>query len=319
MKRFKFVLLGAFIVLFSALLFESCTNEMMDQQEEEQSIVSATRSAESIVYCGEVTEVNLLAGQYIVAGTVVVGNDSENLYVTYKTTGGWMLKAIHLYVGDCGAIPVNKAGNPQPWLFPYKMNFDPYVTTQVFTIPLSALPEGEFCVAAKADVVKGGQSETAWGKGTQFVEGKNWGMHFSYTVQECEEEKEEAKCYQEETAWGEGTRYVERGNWATYSTYEAGKTIKAYAGQTHYAADITFSEVVAGKVTITITFKEGFKLADRPETVKIERYLSTPPATNPNPGTFTYKGNQTTVTVDEGTFYGIHMDVLMEVPCPPSE
>lgn len=324
MKRFKLVLVGLVIVSFSALLFKSCTNEMMDQQEEGPSILSATRGVESIVYCGEVTEVDLLAGQHIGAGTVVVGNDSENLYVTYTTTGGWMIKAIQLYVGNCGEIPVNKAGNPQPGQFPYKMNFvDPYVTTQLFTIPLSDLPEREFCVAAKADVVNGDQNEGAWGEGIQFVEGKNWGMYFRYTVQECEEEEEEEKCYeyQEETAWGEGTRYVEQGNWATYSRYEPGKTIKAYAGQTYYAADITFSEVVDGKVTITIAFKEGFQLADGKETVKIERYLSTPPATNPIPGHFKYKGNQTTITVDEGAFYGIHLDVLMkvEVPCPHAE
>ncbi len=59
---------------------------MIDLQEEGLSVLSATRGIESIVYCGEVTEVNLLAGQHIVAGTIVVGNDGENLYVTYTTT-----------------------------------------------------------------------------------------------------------------------------------------------------------------------------------------------------------------------------------------
>lgn len=46
---------------------------MMDQQEEGLSVLPATRSVENIMYCGVVTEVNLLAGQHIVAGTVVVG------------------------------------------------------------------------------------------------------------------------------------------------------------------------------------------------------------------------------------------------------
>jgi len=47
---------------------------MIDQQEEGLSILPATRSGENMVYCGEVTTVDLLAGQHIVAGSVVVGN-----------------------------------------------------------------------------------------------------------------------------------------------------------------------------------------------------------------------------------------------------
>lgn len=74
MKRFKLVLVGLVVVSFSALLFKSCTNEMMDQQEEGLSVLPATRSVENIVYCGEVKTVALLAGQHIDAGTVVVGN-----------------------------------------------------------------------------------------------------------------------------------------------------------------------------------------------------------------------------------------------------
>lgn len=131
-------------------------------------------------------------------------------------------------------------------------------------------------------------------------------------------------CYQQETAWAAGTRYVKKGNWATYTPYQYPTTtaIKLYAGQTYEAGSVTFSDVVNGNITITITLGSDWSLqVDEygnilPEAVKIQGYETTPPASNPSPGQFAYKGNSLTVTVPAFNFYGIHLDVRKQVVCP---
>jgi hypothetical protein len=133
------------------------------------------------------TEVTLLAGQTINSGTVTVTNDADFIYVTYTTTNGWVLSQTHLYVGECGLIPVNNPGNPIPGQFPYSGNHN-NITSYTYTIPISAIPAGGCgCVAAHAVVKKlnsSGQvieSQTGWGNGTPInVNGGNWGMKFAY-------------------------------------------------------------------------------------------------------------------------------------------
>ncbi|HMK04863.1 MAG TPA: hypothetical protein VK489_11755 [Ferruginibacter sp.] len=133
------------------------------------------------------TEVNLMAGQTMVAGTVSVTNDAENIYVTYNTTGGWVLTATHLYVGDCALIPVNNPGNPIPGQFPYKGTHT-NLTSVTYTVPISQIPAGTCACIAAHGVVKelnssGGtiQTQTGWGQGVQINMGSgNWGMKFDY-------------------------------------------------------------------------------------------------------------------------------------------
>jgi hypothetical protein len=78
----------------------------------------------------------------------------------------------------------------------------------------------------------------------------------------------------------------------------------------------SFSAVVNGEVQITIALNPGFiRNPDTDEAVKIQGYEEEPSG-NPSPGQFdTYKGNETTITVDAFAFYGIHLDVLREVEC----
>ena len=90
-----------------------------------------------------------------------------------------------------------------------------------------------------------------------------------------------------------------------------------YAGRNYLVGTATFSEVVDGKVTITLAALNGARLQDIAEPVKIQGYVSPPPANNPSPGLFTtYKGNATTITVDAYAYYGIHLDVQRVVDCP---
>jgi len=140
-----------------------------------------------------------------------------------------------------------------------------------------------------------------------------------------EESKSTEKCFKSETAWGAGTRYVTKGNWATYSTYKENSTVKLFAGQTIDAGTIHFSKANKGKVTITITLNNGFRLAHNgnsivSEAVKVQGYSSTPAAKNPAPGQFkSYKGTSLTFTVDEAKFYGIHLDIDVPVECEKND
>ncbi|MFY9172921.1 MAG: hypothetical protein WAO03_07215 [Petrimonas mucosa] len=319
----KIVLFFAFAAVVAvSLTYSSCSNEVLVGEEE--SVVALTAGTRAIEVpacvdpCRDVQEVRLLAGQHHEAGSVYVVNNKEKLYVAYETTGNWKMKAIHLFVGACDNLPANKQGNLVPGQFPYKVEFDGLETFYYFEIPLDALPESCICVAAHAEVVKveNGktvQSETAFGEGEKT--GKNWFMKFEYCIAVCEDEPEVQVCYQDETAWAAGPRYTDQGNWATYTPYVANTPIEVYAGQHYLVGTVTFSEVVNGKVTITLASLNGGQLQDVAEAVKIQGY-DTPPSGNPAPGQFTtYKGNSPVVTVDAYPYYGIHIDARRVVDC----
>jgi hypothetical protein len=319
----KIVLFFAVIAVSAiAITYSSCSNDL--NLAEEESVVAVTAGTRAIEVpacvdpCRDVQEVRLMAGQHYEAGKVYVVNNKEKLYVAYETTGEWKMNAIHLFVGACDKLPVNKQGNLVPGQFPHKVEFDGLQTFYYVEIPLDALPDGCVCVAAHAEVVKvvDGeivQSETAFGEGEKV--GKNWFMKFEYCIAVCEDEPPMEVCYEDETAWAAGSRYVTQGNWATYTPYVANNPVNVFAGQNYLVGTVTFSEVVDGKVTITLAALNGARLQSVAESVKIQGY-ETAPSGNPAPGLFTtYKGNETTVIVDAYAYYGIHLDVQRVVDC----
>jgi len=129
---------------------------------------------------------DLMAGQHIDAGDVLVWNDGDYLYVKYETSGGWCLTETHLHVAESEEeIPQTSKGNPIPGHF---MENDEHDCVTEYTYEIDLEEKGFECddslyVAAHAVVEKGEQEETAWGQGTRFVERGNWGMYFTYTVQ----------------------------------------------------------------------------------------------------------------------------------------
>ena len=325
-----------FFALFAmtAIAITSCSNDLNLVDEQSAEVLSLTDGDSDVIAitgtrsvevpsclnpCRDVQEVRLLAGQHHEAGKVYVVNNKENLYVAYETTGDWKMKAIHLFVGACDKLPVNKPGNLVPGQFPIKIEFGELQTYHYFEIPLNELPEGCLCIAAHAEVVKivegkVVQSETAFGEGEKV--GKNWFMKFDYCIAICEDVPPVELCYNDETAWAAGPRYVEKGNWATYTPYVANTPINVFAGQHYLVGTVTFSEVVDGKVTITLAALNGARLQDVAESVKIQGYDAPPPSSNPAPGQFkTYKGSATTVTVDAYPYYGIHLDAQRVVDC----
>lgn len=137
--------------------------------------------------CGEITETALIAGQHIPAGTVIVENDEQYLYVTYETDGNWLITETHLDVATRPEdLKQTSKGNAIPGRFAYQSEHHPGVATVTHTIDLTAWPSGTpLYLAAHSVVVSNSGSETAWGEGLDFP-GKNWAMYFSHQVQSCE-------------------------------------------------------------------------------------------------------------------------------------
>lgn len=157
-------------------------------EEEPQARVSVGTSTSTINY-----QV-LYAGQTINAGTVSyddVDTNNDNvkdaLKITYNTSDGWELTEVHFFIGSSPTeLPVNRSGNPQVGLFPYKSNNIAGQTTYSITIPFSTLgfscpgPEDYF-VAAHASLRKllstgSYQTESGWGDGQRLVQRGNWAM-----------------------------------------------------------------------------------------------------------------------------------------------
>ncbi len=134
---------------------------------------------------GEVVH-TLWAGQNIDVGTVTYGiDDDANFYVTYQTTGDWLISEAHMFAGDKADMPVNKPGKPKIGHFPNTGTYDPWVNTVTFTVPLSELPPYEdpgFAVATHAVVhnTANNQEETAWGEGDYKFCDKGWGWYDTY-------------------------------------------------------------------------------------------------------------------------------------------
>jgi len=136
-------------------------------------------------------------------------------------------------------------------------------------------------------------------------------------------------CYAGETAWSGGNRYVMQGNWATYTAYNGNEyTVSLNAGQTLTAGSVTFpaSNLEDKTIIVTVTLNPGWRFQPPKEdetsidNVKIQDYAATPAAVNPAPGSFAYKtfgqGSTATIVVPKNKFYGVHVDVEREIPCP---
>ena len=136
----------------------------------------------------------LFAGQDIDAGTVCVEivdtGDTETLYITYNTTGGWELVETHLWLGTVLLdMPQTRKGNPKIGNFPYKSGDITGQTTYTFIVDLADFggEEGlcghDLLAAAHAAlqlVDDSGtviQTETGWGNGEPMLF-NNWATYF---------------------------------------------------------------------------------------------------------------------------------------------
>ena len=123
--------------------------------------------------------VDLIAGQNMDSGSVVVTEIGGNLDVTYQTEGDWVIVETHLYVGSQDDMPANNPGNPRIGQFPYATEHDAGTTTFTYSDLWELAPDECVWVAAHAVVYNTvtGQEETAWGNGDD-IPGNSWAMWF---------------------------------------------------------------------------------------------------------------------------------------------
>ncbi|OFY22178.1 MAG: hypothetical protein A2W98_11900 [Bacteroidetes bacterium GWF2_33_38] len=140
------------------------------------------------------SSVVLYAGQHIESGSVNVEIIDETLFVTYSTSNGFLLKDVHLFVGQSlDLMPRTQNGNPKVGLFPYKANDLGGRIEYIFEIPLSnigvieSLCGKDLYLAAHAVVYKNNSngcshSESAWADGQLISKHGSWATYFSYRV-----------------------------------------------------------------------------------------------------------------------------------------
>ena len=208
MKRKQLSTLLISTVFASALVFNSCKPKKIDidlpvkpnkegsttgdpaTTTEGSTTSGATTSGVIMPVTGCEPSVNkFYAGQHMLAGNITVSNDAVNLFVTFNTVDGWLMKQTQLYVGAKSGLPAGANGNPKIGNFPYKAPHKPMVTSYTYTIPLSSL-KGDSCIiiAAHAEVIKVGANgqeysgETAWGAGKEITPGGSWATYSDYCL-----------------------------------------------------------------------------------------------------------------------------------------
>lgn len=140
--------------------------------------------------CGDVAEMDLLAGRDLAVGSVTVANNGDALYVTYATDGDWTLRTTHLEVAASLAdIPTTSAGSPVVGKFSLRDTHDgaTRVSYEIALADLGVEVGDDLVVAAHADLhdVSTGRSEGAWADGEPFADRGTWATHAGYEVQEC--------------------------------------------------------------------------------------------------------------------------------------
>jgi hypothetical protein len=181
------------LALFIPLLFMGCQKtDLVDESKTTPADNNGSSALKStIVYCGDPKVVNLRIWDNPIEcwGTVTVGNDQTNLYVTYQAASGILIGLTDLYVGPEAGIPGYGIGNGIGQFdisqFPYHSSHPwPMVQTYTYTLPLAEL-EDCFAVVAHAVVrAPDGTAKRVWGYEPMVL---YWGYFFNYCKQECPE------------------------------------------------------------------------------------------------------------------------------------
>ena len=168
---------------------ETASNNQSNSSTSSQCGIDLSNIQSSDLTCDSIYTIDLLAGQTINIGTISIISDGTNLTVTYTTINGWLLDETHVYVGDCGAIPLTPSCDPIFGLFPYKTAHSPGVNSFSYNIDLSTI-DSCFCFIAQAlvslDDGNGNiQTETAIGDGPNDFPGNRWGWFSQFCQLPC--------------------------------------------------------------------------------------------------------------------------------------
>lgn len=183
-QNYKPLVLAAFLAMLGLMACEKEYQEIGIEQEAklQEGLLYKAQPAN-----GSPVTYSFWAGRHINVGNLLVSNDEQNLYITFKTTGNWWLQLTHLHIATTlGGVP-NRNGIPVPGHFQYKTSHNPRLQTFTYTIPKTWAEGQNLVIAAHAEVVlldangKVIQSETAFGGDTQGP-GKRWWFWAGYTV-----------------------------------------------------------------------------------------------------------------------------------------
>ncbi len=245
---------------------------------------TAAQAAETTpTLCGTPVEATLYAGQTTDAGTVTIGNDEDNLYVTFDTDSPWVMDQTHLAVADTLAgVPQTKQGNPKIGNFAHQTTHNPAATEYTYTISKAAASldgNQSVVVAAHAALSKLGAdgtvvgSETGWAEGTTFVDRGSWATYAEYIWQDCKvdapvetaTETAFAKdttdnlstCFLDLDLDLDGRKDFNRWGWTNGALTEGDYTFELYAGagkcDTSKGTDVGEVEVSYRGETATVT------------------------------------------------------------------
>ncbi len=180
---------GVLTVISCLSLFYGCSVD----QAEVDDFDSHQMSPVAIEITGENSCVDLIAGQHFVAGDICVQiiEESNELCITYTTSGGWELMETHLWIGESLAeMPQTRKGNPRIGHFPYHSGDITGDITWSWYISLTEFGlQGDETIC-EVDLFIAAHSEVRLDNGDG--------------------------TYTDETGWGAGVPIVEQGSWATY-------------------------------------------------------------------------------------------------------
>jgi hypothetical protein len=166
-----------YLLLAVPLLFTGCQkSELLENSNSSTTILGDNSSKFSIVYApcgnqliatlyseGSLTSTGPFYNTSVSYGTVTVGNDLVNLYVTYQANPGDSIESTFVYAGTPeGLTSMTVPGLPNvvnsdgtgyfhPGYFPYIRYPRPRILNYTQVIPLSSLPDC-FIIAAIADI-----------------------------------------------------------------------------------------------------------------------------------------------------------------------
>ncbi len=243
----------------------------------------------------------LFAGQSLDVGTVCVtleddGMGSQNLVVTYVTTGGWELLETHLWIGQyLSDMPQTRKGNPKVGHFPYTsgdLSGTP-ATTYAFIVPIadlggeSGLCDQTWLFAAHAALGlpdgSGGyqQMESGWANGERMVSRGNWATYFALYF-DCDNPQPggltcdaafayggtDAQCFLDIDEDGDGVGDFYRWGWSNGALGAGTYNFDIYAGAGQceltngtLVGDVTVVyDAVTGDVTVTYNMDSGWGL-----------------------------------------------------------
>lgn len=145
------------IIFLFGLIFFGCQSaeditSPVDQLNKKNGVNSQTQITPVNTVPGQVTTVELVAGQHYVVGNITIQTSGSNLVIKYNITeSGWSITETHLaVVGDPNDFPRTSNGNPKVGNFPYKGTHN-NVNEVEYSVPIGNLPATVY-VAAHAVV-----------------------------------------------------------------------------------------------------------------------------------------------------------------------